>query len=131
MVMPPISTISNLPFSNTRVSSGPSNRFRITSIIIGSPQLGAPPLSPSFGDRVGANTPILNLAQKLAIFLAQLRTIQQIRSIRQRLLQRPASPPPPNFIVVPIQQRFRDRHPAKLRRTRVMRIIQQAARPAG
>jgi hypothetical protein len=32
IVMPAIRTISNLPFSNVRTSSGCSNRFRITSI---------------------------------------------------------------------------------------------------
>src|SRR2546430_1924237 len=40
--MPPMSSTSNLPFSNSRTSSGVSNRFRITSSIA-FPPVPSPP----------------------------------------------------------------------------------------
>src|SRR5215469_16817498 len=83
IVIPPMLTTSNLPFSNTRVSSGFSNRLRITSIMIA----WAPH---PYGRRLAIGWELLPLVvglfQKLPIFPAQLRRIHQIRTVCQRLL---------------------------------------------
>src|ERR1017187_4181151 len=71
----------------------------------------------------------LNLGQQLAIFFTQVSIAQQIGTIAQCLLQRTTAPPLSNLVVVPVHQNLGNLHPAKLCRTRVVRIIQQSARP--
>src|SRR5271165_624133 len=120
--MPPIWTNSNLPFSKTRVSSGFSNRFRMTSLV--NPPIAGPPelISESPACFFG-----LNLSQHFTVFLVQLRSAQQIGTITHGLLQCAAATPLSNLIVVPIHQHFGNLHAVKRCRPRVVRIIQQPA----
>src|SRR5580700_2914908 len=72
----------------------------------------------------------LNLVQHFLVFPRQPHPFQQIRPVPQCLCQRRLPPPVPDLLVVAVHQNFRHRHPAKFRRPRVMRIIQQSRRTA-
>src|ERR1700678_2953833 len=65
------------------------------------------------------------LRQNLPVLVAYFNPLEKVRSILKRLLQRhPAPPSPDRFMIAPCE-RLRNRHPHKLRRSRVMRIVQQ------
>jgi len=64
-----------------------------------------------------------NLCDQFSIAITQLRLIQKIGPVVQRLLQRRTPSPAPDVVMVAVQQNFRNLQPSKLRRTRIVRII--------
>ena len=67
--------------------------------------------------------------QRPPVLGAQRRPLQQLRPVSQRLLQLLFAPPAPDLGVIAIHQDLRGLKSAKLRRPRVMRIVQQSSRP--
>ena len=76
---------------------------------------------------VGELFPILIIA----VFLGQRRPLDQIRTVAQRLFQCRLPSPAPDLVVVAVHQHFRHCQSAKLRRARIVRIIEQSTRTAG
>src|SRR5215831_1610163 len=70
----------------------------------------------------------LNRLQHPPILIAEGSPLQQVRPISQRLAQLLLTPPTPNLLVIPIQKDIRRAQPAKLRRPRIVRIVQQSSR---
>src|SRR5215831_7687313 len=71
------------------------------------------------------------LGEQSLVFLTQRLVVQQVRPVTQCLFQRFAPAPLANLLVVSADQHFRRRHPAKLCRPRIVRIVQQSAAGAG
>src|ERR1700686_157909 len=80
-----------------------------------------------FSRSFAANIFFADVSQNLFVLFAQRLPVQQVRAVAHRFFQRFAATPLAYLLMVAAYQHFRHRHAAKLRRTRVMRIIQQAA----
>ena len=68
-----------------------------------------------------------NLGQQFFIFLAEHDLLKKIGAIPHRFFKRRTPPPSPDIFVIARNQNFRHSHPPKIRRTRVVRVIQQSA----
>src|SRR5579871_6025072 len=73
----------------------------------------------------------LDVVQNSTVFVAQFRAFQQVRTVAQRFLQCLLAPPAADLVVIAVEQNFRHRHTAKIRGTRVVRIVEQSAGTAG
>src|SRR6185437_16993077 len=69
-----------------------------------------------------------NRLQELAVFSAEGGACQQVPTVFQGLAQLLFTPPAANFTVVAVKQNLRRAQAAEVRRTRVMRVIEQPPR---
>src|SRR6185436_21077368 len=105
---------------NWRVSTVCTVGFILSPRITGEPYLPVRPVPDS-------RTISLCFIKLSLLFIRKLAIQNQIRPAPQRFLDRFAPPPLFNFGVVPVQQNLGSFQSAKLRRSRVVRVIQQAA----